>query len=138
MAQAYAGERARKHFRNVEQRAREEGFDREVSTLLAHGGTVPINTPRLYESYVSGPVGGVLGAQYVGEIMGTGNVVGCDIGGTSFDVGIIRDGLIPIVREPALLSFRTNIPMIHTESIGAGMGTELGVHPLTGKLTVGP
>lgn len=138
VAQAYAGERARKHFRNVEQRAREEGFDREVSTLLAHGGTVPINTPRLYESYVSGPVGGVLGAQYVGEIMGTGNVVGCDIGGTSFDVGIIRDGLIPIVREPALLSFRTNIPMIHTESIGAGMGSELGVHPLTGKLTVGP
>ncbi|MFA7281284.1 MAG: hydantoinase/oxoprolinase family protein [Sterolibacterium sp.] len=138
VAQAYAGERARKHFRKVETRAREEGFDKEVSTLLAHGGTVPINTPRLYESYVSGPVGGVLGAQYVGEIMGTGNVVGCDIGGTSFDVGIIRDGLIPIVREPALLSFRTNIPMIHTESIGAGMGSELGVHPLTGKLTVGP
>ncbi len=138
VAQAYAGERARKHFHNVETRARKEGFDKEVSTLLAHGGTVPISTPRLYESYVSGPVGGVLGAQYVGEIMGTGNVVGCDIGGTSFDVGIIRDGLIPIVREPALLSFRTNIPMIHTESIGAGMGSELGVHPLTGKLTVGP
>jgi acetone carboxylase beta subunit len=138
VAQAYAGERARKHFTNVEKRAREEGFDKEVSTLLAHGGTVPISTPRLYESYVSGPVGGVLGAQYVGELLNTGNVVGCDIGGTSFDVGIIRDGLIPIVREPALLSFRTNIPMIHTESIGAGMGSELGVHPLTGKLTVGP
>ena len=138
VAQAYAGERARRHFKQVETRAREEGFNKEVSTLLAHGGTVPINTPRLFESYVSGPVGGVLGAQYIGELMGTGNVVGCDIGGTSFDVGIIRDGLIPIVREPALLSFRTNIPMIHTESIGAGMGSELGVHPLTGKLTVGP
>lgn len=138
VAQAYAGERARKHFLQVEARAREEGFDKEVSTLLAHGGTVPINTPRLYESYVSGPVGGVLGAQYVGELVGSGNVVGCDIGGTSFDVGIIRDGMIPIVREPSLLSFRTNIPMIHTESIGAGMGSELGVHPLTGKLTVGP
>ncbi|MEC9247542.1 MAG: hydantoinase/oxoprolinase family protein, partial [Pseudomonadota bacterium] len=66
------------------------------------------------------------------------NIVGCDIGGTSFDIGIIRDGIIPIVREPTLLSFRTNIPMIHSESIGAGMGSELGVHPLTGKLTVGP
>ncbi len=138
MAQAYAGERARTHFQKVERRAREEGFDREVSTLLAHGGTVPINTQRLYESYVSGPVGGVLGGQYVGELMGSGNVVCCDIGGTSFDVGIIRDGRIPIVREPTLLSFRTNIPMIHTESIGAGMGGELGVHPLTGKLTIGP
>jgi N-methylhydantoinase A len=138
IAQAYAGERARKHFQKVESSARAEGFDREVSTLLGHGGTVPINTQRLYESYVSGPVGGVLGGQYVGELMGSGNVVCCDIGGTSFDVGIIRDGRIPIVREPTMLSFRTNIPMIHTESIGAGMGGELGVHPLTGKLTVGP
>jgi acetone carboxylase beta subunit len=138
IAQAYAGERARRHFLKVESRAREAGFDREVSTLLAHGGTVPINTQRLYESYVSGPVGGVLGGHYVGELIGSGNVVCCDIGGTSFDVGIIRDGMIPIVREPTLLSFRTNIPMIHTQSIGAGMGSELGVHPLTGKLTVGP
>lgn len=138
IAQAYAGERARTHFQKVESQARAEGFDREVSTLLAHGGTVPISTPRLYESYVSGPVGGVLGGQYVGEMTGSGNVVCCDIGGTSFDVGIIRDGMIPIVREPTLLSFKTNIPMIHTESIGAGMGSELGVHPLTGKLTVGP
>jgi N-methylhydantoinase A len=138
IAQSYAGERARRHFLRVESRAREEGFNSEVSTLLAHGGTVPINTQRLYESYVSGPVGGVLGGQYVGELIGSSNVVCCDIGGTSFDVGIIRDGMIPIVREPTLLSFRTNIPMIHTQSIGAGMGSELGVHPLTGKLTVGP
>jgi acetone carboxylase, beta subunit len=138
VAQAYAGERARAHFKKVESTAHAHGFDKEVSTLLAHGGTVPISTKRLYESYVSGPVGGVLGGHYIGEIIGSGNVVGCDIGGTSFDVGIIRDGLIPIVREPTLLSFRTNIPMIHSESIGAGMGSELGVHPLTGKLTVGP
>ncbi len=138
VAQAYAGERARAHFQKVEAVARDHGFGKEVSTLLAHGGTVPVSTKRLYESYVSGPVGGVLGGHYIGEIIGSGNVVGCDIGGTSFDVGIIRDGMIPIVREPTLLSFRTNIPMIHTESIGAGMGSELGVHPLTGKLTVGP
>jgi acetone carboxylase beta subunit len=138
VAQAYAGERARRHFRSVETRAREDGFEREVSTLLAHGGTVPVDTPRLYESYVSGPVGGVLGGHYVGEILGSENVVCCDVGGTSFDVGIVRDGIIPITREPTLLSFRTNIPMIHTESIGSGMGSELGIHPLTGKLTVGP
>lgn len=138
VAQAYAGERARKHFAEVETQARENGFDKEVSTLLGHGGTVPVSTPRLYESYVSGPVGGVLGGHYIGEILGSGNVVCCDVGGTSFDVGIVRDGAIPITREPTLLSFRTNIPMIQTESIGAGMGSELGIHPLTGKLTVGP
>ena len=138
VAQAYAGERAREHFKRVEAKARSHGFAKEVSTLLAHGGTVPISTKRLYESYVSGPVAGLLGGHYIGELTGSGNVVGCDIGGTSFDVGIIRDGMIPIVREPTLLSFRANIPMIRTESIGAGMGSELGVHPLTGKLTVGP
>jgi len=138
IAQSYAGERARGHFRSVEAKARAAGFEREVSTLLAHGGTVPVDTPRLYESYVSGPVGGVLGGHYIGRLIGSENVVCCDVGGTSFDVGIVRDGTIPITREPTLLSFRTNIPMIHTESIGAGMGSELGIHPLTGKLTIGP
>lgn len=138
VAQAYAGERARHHFKRVEERAREHGFDREVSTLLGHGGTVPVSTPRLYESYVSGPVGGILGGHYIGEMFNTGNVVCCDVGGTSFDVGIVRDGMIPITREPSVLSFRSNMPMIHTESIGAGMGSELGIHPITGKLTVGP
>ncbi len=138
VAQAYAAERARTHFAKVETEARESGFAKEVSTLLGHGGTVPVSTPRLYESYVSGPVGGVLGGHYIGEILGSGNVVCCDVGGTSFDVGIVRDGTIPITREPTLLSFRTNLPMIQTESIGAGMGSELGIHPLTGKLTVGP
>lgn len=138
VAQAYAGERARTHFAKVETQARESGFAKEVSTLLGHGGTVPVSTPRLYESYVSGPVGGVLGGHYIGQLLGSGNVVCCDVGGTSFDVGIVRDGTIPITREPTLLSFRTNLPMIQTESIGAGMGSELGIHPLTGKLTVGP
>ena len=138
VAQSYAGERTRRHFAAVETKARSDGFKREVSTLLGHGGTVPVSTPRLFESYVSGPVGGVLGGHYVGEILDAENVVCCDVGGTSFDVGIIRDGIVPITREPSLLSFRTNIPMIDTESIGSGMGSELGVHPLTGKLTVGP
>lgn len=138
IAQSYAGERARHHFAAVERKAFDDGFRRQVSTLLGHGGTVPVDTPRLYESYVSGPVGGVLGGHHIGDIIGSENVVCCDVGGTSFDVGIIRDGIIPITREPSLLSFRTNIPMIHTESIGAGMGSELGIHPLTGKLTVGP
>lgn len=100
VAQAYAGERARKHFARVESQAREEGFDQEVSTLLAHGGTVPVSTPRLFESYVSGPVGGVLG----GHFIGSGNVVCCDVGGTSFDVGIVRDGIrcrpVPSLAEP--------------------------------------
>lgn len=91
-------------------------------------GTVPVGTSRLYESYVSGPVGGVLGGHYVGQVLGSDNVVCCDVGGTSFDVGIVRDGIIPIIREPSLLSFRINIPMIHTESIGSGMGSELGIH----------
>ncbi len=138
VAQAYAGDRARSQFRRVENAARASGYPGEVSTLLSHGGIAPISYPRLYESYVSGPIGGMLGAHYIGELIREDNVVCCDVGGTSFDVGIIRDGRLPISREPQLLSYKTNLPMVLTQSIGAGMGSELGLDPLTGKLTIGP
>lgn len=138
VAQAYTAERAREQFYRVDQTAKEQGFIREVATLLAHGGTAPISHPRIFESYASGPIGGVMGGQYVGEILGDPNAVCCDVGGTSFDVGIIRDGRLPIAREPQLLSYRTNLPMVLTQSIGAGMGSELGVDPLTAKLAIGP
>lgn len=138
VAQAYAGERSRIQFQRVQEAARSQGYTGEVSTLLAHGGIAPISYPRLYESYVSGPIGGLLGAHYVGDIMGESNIVCCDVGGTSFDVGVIRDGRLPISREPQLLSYRTNLPTVLTQSIGAGMGSELGLDPLTGKLTIGP
>ncbi len=136
--QTYAAEPSRKQFQRVDARAKEQGFRGEVQTLLAHGGVADISHPRLYEAFVAGPIGGILGAKYVGDVLGLENIVATDVGGTSFDVGIIRQGAIPVEREPVLLHNRVSLPMIHTVSIGAGTGSELAVNPITHRLEIGP
>jgi acetone carboxylase, beta subunit len=138
VAQAYAGERARGQFLHVETRARDEGYGHNLLTLLSHGGVVDVRYPRLYESYISGPVGGVLGARFVGEMLGVPDLCCADVGGTSLDVGLIKDGLIPISREPVLIQNRANLATILTQSIGAGTGSVITVDPITRKIDIGP
>ncbi len=40
----------------------------------------------------SGPAGGIMGSAKLGERMGFGNIIATDMGGTSFDVGVITGG----------------------------------------------
>lgn len=136
--QAYAAEPSREQFLKVQDSARANGFKKEVQTLLAHGGVAAISHPRLYESFVAGPTGGILGAKFIGELLGLENIVATDVGGTSFDVGIIRGGIVPVQREPVVLHNRISLPMVETVSIGAGTGSELVLNPVSGRLNIGP
>src|SRR5690606_24446957 len=65
-------------------------------------------------------------------------VIAADMGGTSFDVGIISDGMWRFDREPILDRFHVSIPRVDIESIGAGGGTVCSVDFATGRLMVGP
>lgn len=136
--QAYAAEHARAQLVRVEEQARAAGYRRDLLTLLAHGGVADTRYPRLYESYVSGPVGGVMGAKFLAGLLGHTEVVTADVGGTSTDVGIITGGLVPITREPIVGHLRANLPTILTQSLGAGTGAVLWVDPVTRKLELGP
>lgn len=136
--QAYVAEPSREQYRRVQDTARAHGYKGDVHTLLAHGGVAKIDYPRLYEAFTAGPVGGVIGAKYVGETLGLQDIVVTDVGGTSFDVGIIRGGIVPVEREPVVLHNRVSLPMVHTESIGAGTGSELKINPVSQRLEIGP
>jgi len=138
IAQAYAGEFTRLQFVKVEERAKSFGYRFDLLTLLAHGGITDIRYPRIYESYVSGPIGGILGAKHIAELVGIQDICCTDVGGTSFDAGIITKGIIPVAREPLLIHNRANLPTVLTQSIGAGTGSELWIDPVTGKLEIGP
>lgn len=71
----------------------------------------------------SGPVGGVLGSRRVAQLLELPNVVTTDVGGTSFDVSVIAQYEPLRSREPPILRYRVNIPMVEITSIGAGGGT---------------
>ncbi|MCE2532130.1 MAG: hydantoinase/oxoprolinase family protein [Acidimicrobiia bacterium] len=86
----------------------------------------------------SGPTGGVFGAAALGRLIGADNIVTTDVGGTSFDVGLVVDGEPLVVGTPVFDKYHTVLPVIDVTSIGAGGGSLAWIEPGTGLIKVGP
>ncbi|WP_413467855.1 hydantoinase/oxoprolinase family protein [Mesorhizobium sp. B2-8-5] len=138
LIEAYATSRGRKQLKGIEAVSKKYGFKYGVQTLLSFGGLTSINHPRLHETMISGPIGGILGAAYVGNLIGNDSLICSDMGGTSFDMGVITRGQTRIENEPLMDRFKLNVPTLHLDTIGAGAGMILKVDPLTRKVSLGP
>ena len=86
---------------------------------------------------LSGPAAGAIGASAVARAAGFDNAITIDIGGTSADVSLIRDGNPTTTTEGELGPFPLALPMIDIHSIGAGGGSLARVTDI-GSLQVGP
>ncbi|MGB3416471.1 MAG: hydantoinase/oxoprolinase family protein [Mesorhizobium sp.] len=138
LIEAYATSRGRMQLKGIEDVSKKYGFKYGVQTLLSFGGLTSINHPRLHETMISGPIGGILGAAYVGKLIGNDSLICSDMGGTSFDMGVITRGQTRIENEPLMDRFKLNVPTLHLDTIGAGAGMILKVDPLTKKVSLGP
>ncbi len=85
---------------------------------------------------LSGPAGGVIASQYMGDLLGVPNVIGLDMGGTSTDISLIR-GEPLITSEGSIEGYPLRIPMIAIHTIGAGGGSIAWLDE-GGALRVGP
>ena len=74
---------------------------------------------------ISGPIGGLMGARYLGDKLGLKRIVTADMGGTSFDVGLVVDGRLTIQRSADIAGHRLALPMVQLDSIGSGAGSEV-------------
>lgn len=138
LIEAYATSRGRDQLAGIQSVSKEYGFRYGVQTLLSFGGLTSIDHPRLHETMISGPIGGILGAAYVGKLIGNDSLICSDMGGTSFDMGVITRGHTHIENEPLMDRFKLNVPTLHLDTIGAGAGMILKVDPLTKKVSLGP
>ncbi len=86
----------------------------------------------------SGPVGGVIGSAVLGARLGYPNIITSDVGGTSFDVGLIVNGEPQFAAAPVVDKYHILSPMVDIVSIGAGAGSIAWIEPRTGVLRVGP
>jgi N-methylhydantoinase A len=86
---------------------------------------------------LSGPAGGVAGAARIAAEAGYQDVITIDVGGTSADVSLIRDGTPAFTSEGKLGAFPLQLPIVDIHTIGAGGGS---IASLTsaGRLSVGP
>ena len=136
--EAYAADPVRRQLHSVEDRARNLGFRKQLTTMLSYGGLANIRHPRLHETLISGPIGGMLGAHYIAQILGEKNVLAVDMGGTSYDFGLITNGTFNLNNEPEIARFRLALPSIELDSIRGGAGLFLSVDPITRRIVMGP
>ncbi|CAN0390228.1 unnamed protein product, partial [Phaeothamnion confervicola] len=85
---------------------------------------------------LSGPAGGLLGAQHVAALAGCEHLLTFDMGGTSTDVALI-DGELTLTTEGAVGPYPVAVPMVDMHTIGAGGGSLARVDA-AGLLHVGP
>lgn len=117
-----------------------DGLEGPVAVMQSSGGLTSVETARNHgvSLLVSGPAGGALGAQTLGARLGLDRILTADVGGTSFDVGIIVDGEPGYSDGPIVDKYPLAVPVIDVHSIGSGGGSIAWVEPDTGVLRVGP
>jgi N-methylhydantoinase A len=139
LLQCYCSIPAARHLYKIDQAAKNDGFKYGLETFLSYGATVGINYPRMVEAVISGPTGGLTGGyKLLHELKNIDNIVCCDLGGTTFDVGIIARGQLPIEREPEFAGHKIRIPMLDIDSIGQGTGMAVHVDANLRKVHLGP
>jgi N-methylhydantoinase A len=107
--------------------------------MQASGGLTSVEeaSARPIVTLDSGPTGGILGAQYLGRLYGERNLICTDVGGTSFEVGLILGGEAPLDHDPVVSQYSLRIPKLAVRSIGAGGGSIAWIDS-GGLLRVGP
>ena len=136
----FIGPTMKQYIEKIEQRASRHGYKKPILMLQVTGGVVPshevIHTP-LY-TIGSGPAAGVTGSSFLSRAMGHENTIITDMGGTSFEAGIIFKGNPLTTSETIVNQYVFSMPRLDVESIGSGGGSILWVDEISGTLKVGP
>ena len=119
---------------------RDGGYQRPLMLIHNTGGMKKVSRTRAVLTHNAGPVAGLHGALTLGKQYGHQNIIFTDMGGTSFDIGVVSKGRLQTYDFiPVIDRWRTNIPAIEVKSIGAGGGSIAWVNELLGNaLEVGP
>ena len=119
---------------------RDRGYKKPLLMIQSSGGIAEVFRTTASRTFNSGPVSGLMGAHHVAKTLGYKNVVMTDMGGTSFDVGlVVEDSVRSYDFRPIIDRWMVGITMIKTLSIGAGGGSIASINKLLqNRLQVGP
>ncbi|NNL84745.1 MAG: hydantoinase/oxoprolinase family protein, partial [Myxococcales bacterium] len=137
---AYIGPVTSEYLGRVDRETTAMGYEAPLQITQCAGGTISVHSameaPLL--TLDSGPVSGVMGSQYLGELIGTPNVITTDMGGTSFDVGIIYEGTPASSYRSLVNQYEYYLPKVDIQTVGSGGGSIVWIDEVTGTLRVGP
>ncbi|MDP6706576.1 MAG: hydantoinase/oxoprolinase family protein [Alphaproteobacteria bacterium] len=136
---AYVAPTLARYLSRLAERLQGAGYAGPVLIILSHGGITPIaEAIRMAAGTVlSGPAGGVAGARHAAELVGIGDLIPFDMGGTSTDISLIVDGQPTLSTERSVVNERIALPSLDIVTLGAGGGSIARVDT-GGLLQVGP
>jgi len=137
---AYAGQITRNYLTDLAGQLSARGYAGATMVMQGYGGLLPAAeaADRAVGMIECGPAAGVIGAKFLGDLMGDADVIAADMGGTTFKVGVIQGGQLEHAREPMVDRFHYIAPKIEVVSIGAGGGSIVAVDQVTRLPSVGP
>ena len=137
---AYVAPKIAAYLKRLRELLKAKGLSREPLVMQSYGGVLGIDDTckKAVGTIESGPAAGIVGSRYIGAELGVTNVLATDMGGTTFKVGVIRDGSLEKDHKPILMRYQLFLSKIWVESIGAGGGSIVWIDPESGLLKVGP
>lgn len=137
---AYVGPVTSTYLKKLDAEISSYGYKQSMQITQCGGGTISVG--RAMEAPLltldSGPVSGVTGSKYLADLMGYKNVITTDMGGTSFDVGIISDGDPAFTYLSNVNQYEYFLPKVDIQTVGNGGGSLVFVDPSTRSMRVGP
>ena len=139
LVNAYVAPRIAHYTSHLQDELRRAGYGGPLLIMQSTGGVMPPDyvARRAVTLLASGPTGGVMGATLAANRADAGDFVAVDMGGTSFDICLVRHGQ-PQIKTDWNWRYRyyIGLPMVDVQSVGAGGGSIARVRQ--GALLVGP
>ena len=139
LVNAYVAPRIAHYTSHLQDELRRAGYGGPLLIMQSTGGVMPPDyvARRAVTLLASGPTGGVMGATLAANRADAGDFLAVDMGGTSFDICLVRDGQ-PEIKTDWNWRYRyyIGLPMVDVQSVGAGGGSIARVRQ--GALLVGP
>ena len=136
---AYVMPQVSRYLTGLESAANRDGMNAPLFIMKSNGGvtSADLAARQAIHTVLSGPVAGVMGAKRVSDDAGYPSFISVDVGGTSADICLVRDGRPDVTVERSIGGLPLQLPMLDIATIGAGGGSIARVSA-TGGLAVGP
>lgn len=122
---AYIAPIVKEYLTSLESQMKANNYHRPIHIMQSNGGlmTSDIAKEKPIFTLMSGPVGGAIAKNALFETLGYRNLIGIDMGGTSFDVSMLIEEKPDLSTETYLEGFPILSPMVNVYTIGAGGGS---------------
>jgi N-methylhydantoinase A len=139
VANAAVGPVIQNYLGRLQTRLRDAGCGGELLVILSHGGVASVEEATRFAAgtALSGPAGGVAAAVALARDGLASNIIGFDMGGTSTDIAVVRNGQPTLSGDKAVAGARIALPSLDIVTLGAGGGS-IGHLDRSGLLAVGP